>query len=292
MRHTPALLTLLALFMIAGVLPARGGGQAVIFASPLFIALLAVLSLLLLGCALRRRPWRDLGFVLAHGGLVLILLGAFVGFLLGRKAEFAAPISPEHVLHELPGPGEQPIALPFGLSVTEFSVQFYDPGYHLYRPPQGTADYVFERTLALQGGERLVIDAGLILPASELRDAQGNWVRQHPLPDGRLLQMADPSPRHYEATLRLSHETRPSRQARLRVNHPVSEQGWRFYLMSYDRRDRQYVVLSARRDPGRALVIPGLWAVMLGMAWLCWFPTRQEHPPTAVPGVEAAHGPA
>lgn len=272
--------------MIAGALPARGGGQTAVFASPLFIALLAALCGLLLRCSVRRRHLRHVGFVLCHSGLVLILAGALVGFLLGQRTQFAAPVSSEHVLRELPGPGEQSIPLGFGLSVASFAVQFHDPDYHLYLPPRGKGDYVFQRVLTPDREGRLVVDAALAVPAADLRDAQGGWVRQHVLPDGRLLQMAEPVPRHYEAILRISPETRPSRTAVLAVNHPVSEQGWRFYLMSYDQHQRQYVVLSARRDPGRILVIPGLWAAILGTAWLCWFPIRRRDPGGPAPATE------
>lgn len=293
MPYTPVLLTILVLFMIAGAIPARGGGQTAIFASPLFIALLAVLAGVLLRCSLRRRHLRHAGFVLCHVGLVLVLAGALAGFLFGQRAQFAVPVEPSQVMTEIPGPGERPIPLPFGLSVDEFSVRFYDPEYHLYRPPQGTGDYTFERTLAPDREGTLVVGAALKLAAAELRDAQGGWVRQHVLPDGRLLQMAEPVARHYEAALRISHDDRPSRRALLSVNHPVSEQGWRFYLMSYDQRQQQYVVLSARRDPGRCLVIPGLWAAILGSAWLCWFPMRRPgRRPTAPAGEEVSHEPA
>ena len=55
----------------------------------------------------------------------------------------------------------------------------------------------------------------------------------------------------------------------LAVNHPATHKGWRFYLASYEEQPRLYVLLTARRDPGRGTVIAGIWLLIVGVALLC-----------------------
>jgi hypothetical protein len=77
-------------------------------------------------------------------------------------------------------------------------------------------------------------------------------------------------PRAFGVNLTVSSDEGPEEVRRLEVNRPVTHRGWRFYLMSYDEPGQRYVVLTARRDPARSVVIGGMWMVMAGTAWLCW----------------------
>ena len=64
------------------------------------------------------------------------------------------------------------------------------------------------------------------------------------------------------------------------VNHPLDFHGWRFYLMSHDTQNNEYIVITARRDPGRGCVIAGIWMIIAGVAVLCWFSqSRKEVSP-------------
>ena len=192
MRFAVGILTTLTLFMAAGALPAKGGGQTVVFRSPVFILLLTLLALSLLWCCWRRPR---IGFLLCHAGIVLILAGALLGHLGGVKTQFAAPIAMEHGIDRLPGPNETAIPLPFALTVTAFDVQFYDPGYHVYLPPAAEGgEYRFERTIAFPRGGTVALPKGEVVRRSALLGEDGAWVRQHLLPSGRLLQMASPAP--------------------------------------------------------------------------------------------------
>ena len=74
--------------------------------------------------------------------------------------------------------------------------------------------------------------------------------------------------------MRVTDDNGESRTEPLAINHPFTHRGWRFYLMSYDREAQRYVWLSARRDPGRPIVIAGIWGILLGVTWLCWKPAK------------------
>ena len=55
----------------------------------------------------------------------------------------------------------------------------------------------------------------------------------------------------------------------MKVNAPVDFEGWRFYLMDYDRDGESYVFLHAKKDPGNRIFAAGLWCVILGTAAMC-----------------------
>ena len=79
-----------------------------------------------------------------------------------------------------------------------------------------------------------------------------------------------PVPRHYEAELALTDGLGGETSRLLSVNHPVAWRGWRMTLQSYDADADRYIVVGARRDPGRALVLAGIGLLMAGIAWMCW----------------------
>jgi len=87
---------------------------------------------------------------------------------------------------------------------------------------------------------------------------------------GQAGKMADPTPKHYQASLKITGKDGSTTQHELVVNHPVVHDGWRFFLMSYDKESRRYVVLSARNDPGRNIVFSGIAMLMLGISITCF----------------------
>lgn len=269
-----AVMSLLVLFMLAGVLPAPGGGQAVVFRTPVFITLMGMAGLLL---AYAVFGWKlkanRLGFTLSHAGLVLVLGGAFAGFVASERVDVTVPISPTHALRQLRGPDGTAIPLGFALGVTNFTVRFYDPDYHLYAPepagPDGrVTDYRHVASARMHRDRRFDFGDFGRIEAAALNPTGGDdlWAFQHrmPGPGDLMLQRGALTPRWFAAALRLEDPDGAVRVEDLAVNHPVSHRGWRFYLMSYDQQARRHVVLHARRDPGRPAVVAGLWMVMLG----------------------------
>ena len=122
---------------------------------------------------------------------------------------------------------------------------------------------------------------GDIIPKEKLADEDGNWKPQVFLDNGFLLHKAAPTPKLFEATAQL---TLPDGTALppqpFSVNHPLDFHGWRFYLMSHDTQNNEYIVITARRDPGRGCVIAGIWMIIAGVAVLCWFSqSRKEVSP-------------
>lgn len=270
------LLLILCLFFLAGAIPLPSVDVLGVFHTPVFFVLLALMALLCFVWSARclRRRWssRTLFFLAAHLGIVFLLLGAALGYFRGERTQFAAMIgaAPENVL---PGPDNRSIALPFSLAITSFRTESYPPSYHLYESPATAGDdYVLLGAYRFDRNGRMVLPGRLVLFDHELCDENGVWQSQKILPDGRLLHRGSAVPSHFSAMAQIIDPTQPDQRQDIAfgVNRPLCHGGWRFYLMSFDAHEERYVVLSARRDPGRSLVIAGLWLIIIGCAGLCW----------------------
>ena len=276
---------LIVLFLLAGAIPLHGGLELAIFRTPVVWALLAILAVwCIIGCCRFKRfnSLRGIGFLLAHGGVALLLIGAAIGLFAGKKTQFAAYIGASPA-NELPAPANTTYPLDFSLAVTDFKVDYYPPSYHYYAPPAKEGDdFTLVKTLKpdMDGTIRLP-KHGDIIPKEKLSDEDGNWKPQVFLDNGFLLHKAAPTPKLFEATAQL---TLPDGTALppqpFSVNHPLDFHGWRFYLMSHDTQNNEYIVITARRDPGRYCVIVGIWMIIIGVAVLCWFsqPRKEVSP--------------
>lgn len=283
MRITIPVMIVIVCFLLAGAVPIDGGAQAVVFRTPAFIALMAVLAAALVVCSALRRPaLRQIGFWLAHLGVAAILLGAFLGHLWETKAQFRMPVGGERAVRYLGRDEAHRIDLEFGFTVKSLKVERYDPDYELYRPEVSMHDgeerteYVFVRIVRLPDAGEIDLGPAGKLDVAQLR-SNGEWVVQSSLKNGWLLEQR-PVDKHYEVVLLIyedEYDEEPD-EAMLAVNHPVTHNGWRLYLMDYDDRPGQRnVTLLARRDPGRGVVIAGIWCTMIGVAAMCWLRGRR-----------------
>lgn len=283
------LLLILCLFFLAGAIPRPAVDVLAVFHTPVFFVLLALLGVLCLVWSARYlgRRWssRTLFFLAAHLGVASLLAGAALGYFRGERTQFAATVgaTPESAL---PGPDDQVIPLPFSLAITSFRAEHYPPSYHLYEPPAtADEDYVLLGTYRFDRNGRMLLPDLQELSDDQLCDENGVWQSQMILPSGQLLHRGSAAPSHFSAMAQIIDPARPDEQQEMAfgVNWPLCYGDWRFYLMSYDTQDERYVVLSARRDPGRPLVIAGLWLMIVGCAGLCW----QKRLPPAPPDAEA-----
>ena len=272
MAFTVSILSGLVLFFLWGSIPRAGDVHLAAFRSPVFLALAALLCVVCLVCVARRGRWKRPGFVLCHVAIVLICAGAFIGYRYGERASFRVPVMDGEGADRLPKSDGTYVTMPFKVAVPEAKADYYPPTlYGMYAPPE--YDLVGEVKVRSDGMLDLPQERH---PAPEaLRDAAGNYAPQIILADGNMLQMVTPTVKHYQATLKFVHKDSPSDYQSAAVNHPVSYQGWRFYLMDYGTDPYLNVSFAVRRDPGRRLVIVGIWLLIFGTAWLCWRPRRR-----------------
>ena len=270
MKFATGLLVVIVLFMLAGVVPVPGGDAGIIFKTPVFMLLVATECVLLLAAAVRQVRAMRLALALAHGGVVVLLLGALLGYLFSKDAEFSVPVGGAQGITQIPATATGVVyTLPFSVRVSDFRVDYYDPCYHLFRPAQGMPPHEYVRTVMPPATGMLALAEAGALPVDALLDARGAWKERVVLDNGWFLRLRR-TPKHFEATLQLQAGNAAPVVAALAVNHPVTFHGWKFYLMSYDDDAGMMVHLSARRDPGRRLVIGGIWMVRVGSALLCW----------------------
>lgn len=84
------------------------------------------------------------------------------------------------------------------------------------------------------------------------------------------------SDKYYEATLRIMPEgTREVEEIELTVNHPHHEDGWKIYLMNYDRATESAVQLMLKYDPGEYVTLSGIWMIIAGVFVMCLFRKRE-----------------
>lgn len=273
------IMVVLVLFLLAGAIPIYGGTQIIVFHTPVFVLVAGCLVVYLIVCSCRLASLRQAAFLLTHLGAVLILAGAFAGFLAGKQGEVSVPVGHEYALSEIPTRDGKVARLGFDVSVTNFAVERYAPDYALHVPAGSTASssgsdenrgYTFVKKVRIGKDGFLRLDKHEHLDGAALRNEKGEWTKQHTLSDDRVLQSLGQVDRHYSAALRMTGDDGAARATELTVNHPVEHRGWRFYLMSYDTEREQTVTLAARRDPGRKPVIGGIWALMIGTALLCF----------------------
>lgn len=84
------------------------------------------------------------------------------------------------------------------------------------------------------------------------------------------------SDKYYEATLMIMPEgTRDVEEISLTVNHPHREDGWKIYLMNYDRVTESAVQLMLKYDPGEYVTLSGIWMIIVGTFIMCLFRKRE-----------------
>lgn len=272
MRFAIVILCAVILLLLAGVLPVgKGLSATAVYTSPIMILLLGLLSVASVKCCFKRRP---VGFILVHLGVVIILAGAFAGYLVGTKGNIQLQLRRPAAVSGLAG--AKPVPFGFDVSAKDFKVEFYPPVYHLYRalprdqikpgqmPFEKTAEFDTSRfqTLEIDG-------VGPVTVSNLWNEARGEWTSRRMLADGSFLHLASQTPSSYGVTLQIA-DAEKELELPVSINHPAGYKGWRFYLTSYDQRNRSYVVLSARHDPGRGAVIVGIWIVMIGTFIICF----------------------
>jgi hypothetical protein len=278
----------LVVIFLAGVLPGRGGDASAVFRSPATIGLLGLLCVLMIPCCLSPRR-RYVAFVAVHAGVVLVLLGALMTHIGAVKQDAMVPLFREHALRTLRLDDETRVQLPFGISATDFTVEYYPTDYNLYRIPPvspddpghgAAADAVFLRKLALDADGSLDLGKLGRLGPEEL-PVPGEGHSPNLMLDEEHVIQATRTVSLFSVQLILRDGEDDERIEPLTVNNPVVHRGWRIYLSSYDEHGRRYVILTLRRDPGRLLVASGLWTLVAGAFVLGLY--RQHKPQPASP---------
>jgi hypothetical protein len=294
MRIAIIILAVLFVVLLFGAIPLNRTLHTDIFYSAFFIIPSLALCISLIGCTLKRGlHWQDLGFSLTHLGIIIILCGACLSFWLGRETQFK--LSQDMTIDRIPGSGEQVFTLGFKLKLKDFKVIFHPPVYSVYNytPAAENAtskeQYTYLTSLKVKAGGIYVQGYGQVSLArlqegqaqvqakaqAQSAQAPAAWRSLLQLDQRLFLKLEPMTPSCYTAVLTLTDEEKGQTQEKiLQVNHPLAYKGWSFYLVSYDQKSQQYIIISAYQDPGRWLVLTGLWLVIVSTFILCIFNKR------------------
>lgn len=270
MYFTIVLFAVTVLFLLAGALPCPGGDASLIFRSPVFIALLFIISSLGLYCCWKRIRYPL--FLITHIGAVVILAGAFTTFILGKSTQFNMPVMPAMLVDKIPAPGGERWNIGFSFSVADFHAEYYNPDYSLFIPDKTKKDG-YKKSGTFSTGKVSAIDLGKwgSVPISILKDEKtGKWTDRYTFDNGCTLMRENAVPKEFEAKIRIVPKNGDEFTSILKVNSPVSYEGWRIYLVSFGNDRKPYVQLSAKKDPGRGTVIAGIWILMIGTFISCF----------------------
>lgn len=267
---------LIALFVMSGALPSMNGTglPTAVYSSPVMFALLFGLGVLLVwGCWRRRGAWnvRRLGFLAAHLGCVLLLTGAGIGLFLAKGTRFYAPVT-GMMSDVLPDGQDGTLALGFSIGIKRFEVTYY-PSYSLCIPSTtGSPEWEVVRSGLKPNQDGVYYRPGETAPFTKHsgQDGHGGWFSRKLYPDKWSYQAENVTAKHYEATALVMRDGETTEHV-FWVNKPLCVDGWRFFIMDFkDTPHGRVVGLQARRDPGRGVVIAGIWLVIVGVAVLCW----------------------
>lgn len=296
MKFEICILVVLVLFMLAGAIPVEQETQTVIFRTPVFIILLALLGVsLLVGSFKRELKLPNLGFHLSHLGALLILIGGGISYMSGVKFPFLLPMDEESIVREVTLKDGRVIDFGFGVALKKFEILRYKPDFALYRPDPIQNGKKGEEDYQLCGKARISTDGILdfggcgkfkvtdvvendggrpgctVHLTSESNEEivlveRDEKSERHTLENGYVLKLLRPADKQYRAELRFVTDNNSTIEREMSVNKPADFNDWLFYLNSYDRWSLSYIVVTARRDPGRKTVITGILALMVGVA--------------------------
>lgn len=210
----------------------------------------------------------------AHWALVLIAAGAYLDYCGELRIPITMTAGSTEKLSEVRTADGTTLPLGFTLTVEQFELTRYDTrSYTLHRFAQGRWQAVCPLP---ESAGTLTLPDGKQVKVAELRTAPG---MPHPflLLQGEPAQliMQDVAPvREYKALCRVDtlYRGRPeTRRVTIKVNEPLSCNGWGVYLMNYrDTATGTQVELLMRRAPGRLLALAGMVGLILCCAFWCW----------------------
>jgi len=243
---------------------------------------------------------RRLASGLTHLSVVLILIGAAISYTKEVKFSFVLPVDEGYIVSEVPLKSGKIIDFGFGLTLKKFEIFRYKPDFALYQPApaqnknrQKNGYKLYRKARISSGG---ILDFGPYgkFTVKKLYEKKGNppcctvhlaseaggeivliegsqRLARKTLKNGYTLKLLKPVDRQYKATLRLIADDNTVIEREMAINKPVDFNGWRFYLNSYGPQSLNYIIVTARRDPGRKIAIAGMFGLMIGITTFFYF---------------------
>lgn len=211
----------------------------------------------------------------AHWSFCLLAAGAGIDYCGEVSCPLWLPANGSAIEEAQAADGTK-FSLGFKLQAEDFGIERYDdapPAYTLYQWTGGKWNPIARPNL--QNGR--LIHGQESWPANSLQKNPFLGSQPYVLLQGepaRLLMQDEPAVRSYHARCRVTSSYRGREEAReetLRVNEPISCNGWRIYLMGYRPMGGGALLqLEARRAPGRLPALAGMVGLIICCAFWCW----------------------
>jgi hypothetical protein len=317
---TLALVVLLAALSVCGAFLGADRAKAFFNSLPMAVYWVAFLITLLAGCLLLRRLLRVPALLLTHAGCMAILLGGLWGSGKGQqlqKAWLGRDIIPggQMLIHSgqtesrvTTAEGNDVGQLPFGLTLEQFRIEYYEPGqlevsdaqgHHHWTlpaepnahldmgPPYGSITVVRTfrnfRIGMEKGASSAYDDPGpgsnpaietLVTPpgGSPTRRFVFEQFPGHADPGGPLVMRYRRDIKDYVSEVKVLQNGNTAIKKAIEVNHPLYYGGYHFYQTSYGQdpqTGQMYTVLSVVSDSGLTAVFAGYLLLCVGVTWQC-----------------------
>lgn len=222
---------------------------------------------------------KKLGFFMLHIGLIAVLAGGLLYFLVGIKVagtypvdEYGSSANAQFMLmkaNRFKGDDYAANLTSFNLGITDFSVEYYDPIYDVY---EDGGETMVLSDVECQNG---VYDFGKYgsVPVEETKE--GGISQTIPLGNDRYA-VPRVTEKHFEASVVIyNREEGTNIQEVLKVNHPLRVNGWKIYLQSHG---SGVVQLILKYDPGEYIALAGIWMIILGTILSCLVRRKEVSP--------------
>ena len=262
------------LLVIASLLASFGKAEGV-YSSPIFLAVVAVFTLILIfGILFFPFSFKKLGFFVNHIGLAVIVVSAVISWQFTKDTSFSIPINNGMFYGEVMQDDGSMLRFGFDISVADFEVEKYEADYRLFNNASNLTEENTVIDLVYQN-RKGVYDLGVYgsVSASELKDENG-YVDFYELENGYTLVKLNEVAKNYRAALQIWDEE--IKTVELAVNKPYVYEGWKFYLMGYDEENMTYVNLYVKKDPANIPLAVGIWMVIIGTFAECMSILRKE----------------
>lgn len=237
----------------------------------------------------RARSFRlqDIGFILNHAGLFILLIASGLGAADSRHL-FMNINEGESLDYAEDYETGDALVFPFNITLEDFSMEYYPPKFFLIDAKRGIMEQLSEES---SQGYKVATDSlsdkagfapeALISVKGPGVDTAG-WVssgsymqprKLMQIDQFRYISMGDPETKSYCSRVVLSRDNESGRREEIRVNHPVKSGSWCIYQFSYDRQmgnHSKYSILELVRDPWIIPAYIGLFMLMAGAVSLFW----------------------
>lgn len=214
---------------------------------------------LTVGRRVRTFRLKDLGFILNHAGLFILLIASGLGAADSRHL-FMKINEGESLDYAGDCQTGDAFLLPFKLTLEDFSMEFYSPKIFLIDAKSGIIEQLSDDFYQ-----------SLKMSSDSLRDNQPRKLMQ--IDQFRYISMGEPETKSYCSRVVLSRENESGRREEIRVNHPLRSGSWWIYQFSYDQHmgnNSKYSILELVRDPWIIPAYIGLFMLMAGAVSLFW----------------------